>query len=143
MKEKIVYTFKHENEHTMNWVDIESQAHELASANDSNVWMDKFTDAYPPLSPHPITDCTNVESYNINHEYIVSSQSGALTIPDSNDSIAEDHILPSQEYYSLLRKMNREQRHIFDDVMYKKNKTQRNQFIYSLQEEPALVKLLH
>ena len=72
----------------MNWVDIESRAHELASANDSNVWMEKFTDADTPLSTQPITDCTNVESYNINNEYFVSSKSGASTIPDSNESIA-------------------------------------------------------
>ena len=115
-----MYTFQNENEHTMNWVDIESRAHELASANDSNVWMEKFTDADTPLSTQPITDCTNVESYNINNEYFVSSESGASTIPDSNESIAQDHILPLQEYHSLLRKMNKEQRHIFDDVMYAK-----------------------
>ncbi len=65
--------------------------------------MDKFTDADTPLSPQPITDCKNVESYNINHEYFVLSQSGASTIPDSNESIAQDHILPLQEYHSLLR----------------------------------------
>ena len=57
----------------MNWVDIEIRAHELASINDSYVWMDKSIDAYSPLSPQPITDCMNVESYNINHEYFVSS----------------------------------------------------------------------
>ena len=34
----------------MNWVDIESRAHELASANDSHVWMDKFIDADTPSS---------------------------------------------------------------------------------------------
>ena len=65
-------------------------------------------------------DCLNIESYNINHEYFVSSQSCALTILDSNDFIALDHILSLQEYYSLQRKMNKEQRHIFDDVMYTK-----------------------
>ena len=109
----------------MNWVNIKSWAHELASANDSNVWMDKFTNANTPLSPQPRTDCTNVESYNINHEYFVSSQSGALTTPDSNDFIAQDHILSLQEYYSLPRKKNKEQRHIFDDVMYiKKQKSE-------------------
>ena len=57
----------------MNWVDIEIRAHELASINDSYVWMDKSIGAYSPLSPQPITDCMNVESYNINHEYFVSS----------------------------------------------------------------------
>ena len=57
----------------MNWVDIKSRAHELASANDSNVWMDKFIDANTPLSSESITNCTNVECYNINHEYFVSS----------------------------------------------------------------------
>ena len=41
-------------------------------------------------------------------------------IHDSNDSIAQYHILPLQEYYSLLRKINKKQRHIFDDVMYTK-----------------------
>ena len=34
----------------MNWVDIESRAHELASANNSHVWMDKFIDADTPSS---------------------------------------------------------------------------------------------
>ena len=57
----------------MNWVDIKIRTHELARINDSYVWMDKFIDADSPLSPQPITDCTNVESYNINHEYFVSS----------------------------------------------------------------------
>ena len=43
----------------MNWVDIESQTQELASANDSNVYINKFTDANTLLSPQPITDGTN------------------------------------------------------------------------------------
>ena len=89
-------------------------------------------------------DCTSVESYNINQEYFISSQSSFLIILDSNDSIAQDHILPLQEYYSLMRKINKKQGRVFDDVMYtKKNKNPRNQLIYSLQDEPALVKLLH
>ena len=47
------------------------------------MWMDKFTDVDTPLLAQPITDYTNVESCNINHEYFVLSKLGASTIPNS------------------------------------------------------------
>jgi len=43
----------------------------------------------------------------------------------------------------LLQKMNNEQHLCFDDVMYKKNKIQMNQFIYSLLEVLVQVKFSH
>jgi hypothetical protein len=49
--------------------------------------------------------------------------------------------MPTHEFHSLFLKMNNEQRLTFYDVMYKKNKIQMNQFIYSLLEVIVQVKL--
>jgi hypothetical protein len=37
-----VYNFDNNNAYTTNWENIESQALELATKNDTNIWMDKF-----------------------------------------------------------------------------------------------------
>jgi hypothetical protein len=41
--------FDNNNAYTTNWENIKSQALELTTKNDTNIWMDKFHDAYIKL----------------------------------------------------------------------------------------------
>jgi hypothetical protein len=57
--------------HTTNWKNIESQAFELATKNDTNIWMNKFPNVDIGFSSQNVTDYIKVESYNICNQYIV------------------------------------------------------------------------
>jgi hypothetical protein len=46
----------------MNWANIESQAEELTTTNDTNVWMIKFFDANVHSPPQEITNCIGIET---------------------------------------------------------------------------------
>jgi hypothetical protein len=96
--------------------------------------MDKFLNVDIGFSSQNIIHCTRMEPYNICNEYIVNPCVGVSIIPNSTNIDVQDQIMPTHEFHSLLQKMNHEQRLIFYDVMYRKNKIQMNQFIYSLLE---------
>jgi hypothetical protein len=98
---------------------IESQALELTTRNDTNIWMDKFPNIDIGFSSQNIIDHIGVEPYNICNEYIVNPCIGVSTIHDSINIDVQDQIMPTHEFHSLLQKMNNEHL-IFDDVMYRK-----------------------
>jgi len=104
--------------------------------------MDKFSNANIRFSSQNTTNCIRVEPYNICNEYIVNSCIGVSIIPNSTNIDVQDQIIPTHEFHSLLQKVNNE-RLIFYDVMYKKNKIRMNQFIYSLLEVLVQIKLSH
>jgi len=95
--------------------------------------MDKFPNADIRFSSQNIIDCTRVEPYNICNEYIINPCIVVSIIPNSTNVDVQDQIMPTHEFHSLLQKVNNKHL-IFYDVMYKKNKVQMNQFIYSLLE---------
>jgi len=76
------------------------------------------------------------------NEYIVNLCISVSIILNSTNIDVQNQIMPTHEFHSLLQKMNNEHI-IFYDVMYKKNKIQMNQFIYSLLEVLIQVKLSH
>jgi hypothetical protein len=49
-KKTFIYKFDNNNAYTTNWENIESQAFELVTKNDTNIWMDKFLNANIRLS---------------------------------------------------------------------------------------------
>jgi hypothetical protein len=104
----------------MNWANIESQVEELAITNDTNIWIIKFSDENVHFPPQEITNYIGVETYNINIEYVITPHIGMTTILDSNNVDAQDQILPTHKFHSLLQKMNIEQHLMFDDVMFRK-----------------------
>jgi hypothetical protein len=104
--------------------------------------MDKFPNANIRFFSQNITDYTRVEPYSICNEYIVNPCIGVSIIPNSTNIDFQDQIMPTHEFHSLLQKMNNEC-FIFYDVMYRKNKIQMNQFIYSLLEVLVQIKLSH
>jgi hypothetical protein len=104
----------------MNWANIESQAKKLAIANDTNIWMTKFSNANVHSPPEEITNYIGIETYNINTKYVITPHRGMTTIFNSNNVDTQDQILPTHEFDSLLQKMNIEQHFIFDDVMFRK-----------------------
>ncbi len=55
----------------------------------------------------------------IRHHYVIAPCIGVSTIPDSINVDAQDHILPTNEFHSLLQKINNEC-HIFYEVMFRK-----------------------
>jgi hypothetical protein len=59
-----------------------------------------------------------VEPYNICNEYIANPCVGVSTILDSTNINLQDEIMPTDEFHSLLQKMDNEC-FIFHDVMYK------------------------
>jgi hypothetical protein len=67
----------------MNWANIKSQVEELATTNDTNIWMIKFFDANVHFPPQKITNYIGVEPYNINTEYVITPHIGMSTIPNS------------------------------------------------------------
>ncbi len=117
-----ICNFDNNNAYTTNWENIESQALELTTRNDTNIWMDKFPNANIGFSSQNITNCTGVEPYNIYNEYIVNPCIGVSIILDSTNIDVQDQIMPTHELHSLLQKMNNEH-FIFDDVIYRKNKS--------------------
>jgi aspartyl/asparaginyl beta-hydroxylase (cupin superfamily) len=42
LRKKFIYNFDNNNAYTTNWENIKSQALELTTKNDTNIWMDKF-----------------------------------------------------------------------------------------------------
>jgi hypothetical protein len=105
--------------------------------------MDKFSNVDIGFSSQNIIDCIGVEPYNICNEYIVNPCTGVSNIPNSTNIDVQDKFMPIHEFHSLLQKKNNEQQFIFDDVMYKKIKIKKNQFIYSLLEVLVQLKLSH
>ncbi len=71
-KKTFIYKFDNNNAYTTNWENIESQAFESVTKNDTNIWMDKFPNANIGFSSQNITDCIGVEPYYICNEYIVN-----------------------------------------------------------------------
>ncbi len=106
--------------HTTNWENIKSQAFELTTKDDTNIWMNNFFNANIGFLLQNVIDCTKVEPYNICNEYIVNPFFS--TILDSTNIVVRDQIMPTHEFHSLLQKMNNEH-FIFDDLMYKKKKS--------------------
>jgi hypothetical protein len=109
---------------------------------DTDVCMDKFSNADIRFSLQNITNCTIVEPYNICNEYIVNPCIGVSIIPNLTNVNVQDQIMPTFKFHSLLQKMNNKHL-IFYDVVYQKNKIQMNQFIYSLLEVLVQVKFSH
>jgi hypothetical protein len=127
-----IYNFDNNNAYTTNWENIESQALELATKNDTNIWMDKFPNANIGFSSQNIIDFTGVEPYNICDEYIVNPCTGVSTTPYSTNIDVQDQMMPTHEFHSLLQKMNSEQCLVFDDVMHQKKIKNPNETIHLL-----------
>ncbi len=66
MQKKKVYFLCNDDTPTMNWANVESQVEELATTNDTNIWMSNFFDANVYSPPQKITNFIGVEPYNIN-----------------------------------------------------------------------------
>jgi hypothetical protein len=120
LRNKIIYNFDNNNAHTTNWENVKSQALELATKTDNNIWMDKFSNANIEFSSQNIIDCIGLELYTICNEYIVSPCISVSIISNSTNIDIQDQIMPTHEFHSLLQKKNNEQCFIFDDVMYRK-----------------------
>jgi hypothetical protein len=103
-----LYNFDNNNAYITNWESIESQALELATKNDTNIWMDKFPNVNIGFSSQNIFNCIGVEPYNICNEYIINSCIGVSTIFNSTNIDVQDQIMPTHEFHSLLQEMNNE-----------------------------------
>jgi hypothetical protein len=68
-----------------NWENIESQAFELATKNDNNIWMNKFLNVDTKFPSQNITHWTGVEPYNICNGNIVNPCIGVSIIFDSTN----------------------------------------------------------
>jgi hypothetical protein len=112
LRNKIIYNFDNNNAYTTNWEIIKSQALELATKNDTNIWMDKFPNVNIRFSSQNITHCIGMEPHNICNQYIVNPYIGVSTIPNSTNIDVQDQIMPTHEFHSLLQKMNNEQSYI-------------------------------
>jgi hypothetical protein len=55
----------------------------------------------------------------IRHHHVITPCIGMSTIPNSNNVDAQDQILPTNEFHSLLEKMNNKCL-IFDDIVFRK-----------------------
>ncbi len=92
VRKKIVYCFYNDNTHIMNWANIKSEAEELATINDTKIWMIRFLDANVHFPLKEITNYFGVKPYNINIEYVITPHIGMSTIPNSNTVDAQDQI---------------------------------------------------
>ncbi len=120
LRKKIIYNFDNNNAYTTNWENKESQALELATKNDTNIWMDKILNVDIGFSSQNIINCIGVEPYNICNEYIVNPCTCVSTSPNSTNIDVQYQIIPTHQFHSLFQKMNNEQCLIFDDVVYRK-----------------------
>jgi hypothetical protein len=82
--------------HTTNWKNIESQAFELATKNDTNIQMNKILDANIGFSSQNVTNCIKVQPYNIAINILfINSCIGVSTIIDSINIDVKDQIMPT------------------------------------------------
>jgi hypothetical protein len=63
LRKTFIYNFDNNNAYTTDWENIESQAFESTTKNDTNIWMDKFLNANIGFSSQNITNCIGVEPY--------------------------------------------------------------------------------
>jgi hypothetical protein len=85
--------------------------------------MDKFPNANIGFTSQNITNYIGMEPYNICNEFIVNPCIGVSINLHSLNMDAQDQIMPTHEFdNSLFQKLNNE-RFIFDDVMYRNNKS--------------------
>jgi hypothetical protein len=85
--------------YTTNWENIESQALEITTKNDTNIWIDKFPNAYIGFYSQNIIDCTKVEPYSICNGYIVNPGICVPIISDSTNIDDQDQIMPTHEFH--------------------------------------------
>jgi hypothetical protein len=64
---------------------IKSQAFELTTRNNTNIWMNKFCNVNIGSPPQIVIGCTGVEPCNINSEYVIKPHAGDSTIHDSSN----------------------------------------------------------
>ncbi len=60
---------------------MESQVEKLAKQNDKNIQMTKFSNPNVHFPPQKIISSINVETYNINTEYVITPHIGMLSQP--------------------------------------------------------------
>jgi hypothetical protein len=85
LRKKFIYNFDNNNAYTTNWENIESQAFESTTKNDTKIWMNKFRNANIGFSSQNVTNCIGVEPYNTCNEYIVNPCIGVSIILHSNN----------------------------------------------------------
>jgi len=102
LRKTFIYNFDNNNAYITNWENVESQALELTTKHDTNIWMDKFPNVDIGFSSQNITDCIGVEPYHICNEYSVNPCIGVSTTPDSTNIDVQDQIMPTHEFHSLL-----------------------------------------
>jgi hypothetical protein len=101
-----------------NWEDLELCAHDLAQINNDSIWMDKFDNVDEKLSSKPVTNCIEIERYDIGCEFHVKAQCTLLIIPCTIEK--RDELILNEKIYFQFRKINKKQCAIFDDCMYRK-----------------------
>jgi len=134
LRNKIIYNFDNNNAHTTNWENVKSQTLKLATKNDNNIWMDKFSNANIGFFSQNIIDCIGLKTYNICNEYIVNPCVSVSTILIQPILIFKTKLcLPMNSIHYFKKR-------IMNNVLYlmmsciEKNKIQMNQFIYLLLE---------
>jgi hypothetical protein len=115
---KFIYKFKKYVYGSENWEDLELHAYDLAQINNDNIWMDKFDSVDEFFSSKPITNCIEIEHYDIGCEFHIKTQCTLSIILCTIEK--RDELIPNEFFYFQLQKLNKKQRAIFDNCMYKK-----------------------
>ena len=115
-RKKEIFNFQIQaTDHDDDWINLEDYAFNLASSKDFNIWNDL---SIGDLESMPIS--MNQERYDLATNIIIRSciNNTYKSITIDNNCILQ--VMKNEEYISMLRLLNEEQRAIYDDIMYKK-----------------------
>jgi hypothetical protein len=111
---------KHTNEeyHVMNL--------KLNFSHLQNIWNDNIDDDIGDTCLLiPIKNTINIEKYDLKNDFIIQScntlDHKTQNFEDDGFRISSNSMIMNElEYWNILRQLNKEQRLIFDDIMYRK-----------------------
>ncbi len=71
---EFIYKLKKDVHGLENWEDLELHAHDFTQINNDNIWMDKFDSVDENVFSKLVTNCTQIEHYDIGCEFHIKTQ---------------------------------------------------------------------
>jgi len=99
----------------------------ICSSHLQNIWNDDIDDDIGDTCPLiPITNTLRIEKYDLKNDFIIHScntfDCKTQNFEDDGFTILSNSMIMDElEYWSMFRQLNKEQRLIFDNIMYRKH----------------------
>jgi len=80
-----------------NWEEFELRAHDLTQINNDSIWMDKFDSVDENVSSKLVTNCTEIEHYNIGCEFHIKAPCTLSIFLCTTEK--RNEFIPNEEFY--------------------------------------------